>query len=403
MQERRLSFVLVSTLLTLSIGGWILTAALHQTIGKADQTIALVHKSGLYQAIIPSQIKQVQQDNPSLAGLPLDNPQVQKAIENSMDTKKIRQEGDMAIGDLYRWLEGKSNRPSFSINAMPDRQTLATELGDVAYQHAATLSTCHSIADVPTDIATNPLAAKCLPPGVDAEAVRQLVIGEVSTNQALASTDGTISADDIKFSNGKPVLDTFSSAPTWYKPALLLPTIFAVAAAVFMILLLIILRPFRGIKSVGKHLFVVGITLAICSLVIAWAIDWAFKRFVPDSGDANVNAALMKLTSLFDAAYRNNIIRLSAYVIVAGAVLYALGWILVRVFHHRSASGTPFKKKSPVPVASMDSLESAPPTASFTPAGPPALPKATATKKTTHKKKPSTSKKSTAHRTRKKK
>lgn len=404
--QRRLSFLILSPLLTLSIGGFILTTALHQTIGQPKQTEDLVQQSGLYQAIIPSQLAQVQKDNPSVSGIPLDNPQVQKALADSVNTKQIEGEGNQVIDTLYRWLNGNDTRPTFSINAMPDRQTLATELGQVAYQHAADLPACTSLSEVPTDIATNPLAAKCLPPGLSAEAVRQLVIGQVDTSDVLASTDATITQDDIKGPNGKPILDSFSSAPTWYKPLLALPKIFAIAAAVCALLLLVTLRPTRGIKSIGKHMLTVGITLGILALFVTWAVDWAFKRFVPQSSDADVNGALMKLVSLFDTALRNNIVRLSMYAVAAGAVLFAIGWALRRAAHHSSTGPKPAQSKHRSSAA--DRLEAPAPQASFTPAGPPALPKTAHATKAHRKRAATHSKKESAkslptHRTKKKK
>src|SRR3954452_17347578 len=71
MQSKSLSlpFILVSTLLTLSLGVWVLVTALSMTIGKPQQTEAIINRSGLYQAIIPSQVADTQAANPSLQNL----------------------------------------------------------------------------------------------------------------------------------------------------------------------------------------------------------------------------------------------------------------------------------------------------------------------------------------------
>jgi hypothetical protein len=78
-----LPFLIVSPLLTIALGVWVLTSALHMTIGTPKQTEDLLNKSGVYQAVIPSQVADAQAANPSLQNLPLDNPEIQKILGNS--------------------------------------------------------------------------------------------------------------------------------------------------------------------------------------------------------------------------------------------------------------------------------------------------------------------------------
>jgi hypothetical protein len=376
MPERRLSFLLISPLFTLSLAGLILILALSYTIGQPQQAQDLVHKSRLYNAVLPAQLSDMQKSNPSLASLPLSDQDLQRLLGYSVDSGIVQSQGDKAIDDIYAWLEGKNMQPRFTISIMPDRESLANMLGELARQHAESLPVCQSLADVPSDIAAHPMEATCLPPGITANTIKEYVIGEVNTDPSF-SADSIISSDDIKMPNGKPVLVNFSSAPVWYQRAQKLPIILAVLAVICALLLLTILRPGRGIKSIGKHLLAVGITLSICALALTWAIDWAFNKFVPKSSNPTINDALIKLTSVFDAAYRNNIIRLSVYFAVAGAVLYAIGFVLNRSRRTPVASTA---KKEDVKLREPDILEKAPPVATFTPAGPPALPSALAAK-----------------------
>src|SRR5438094_446213 len=111
MPEKRLSFLIISPLLTISLGLWILSTSLAATIGHPSQTKTLIHQSGLYQAIIPSQVGQAVKSNSALANLPLDNPKIQAVLDKSLDSSKVQTEGDQAVDGIYSWLEGKSPQP----------------------------------------------------------------------------------------------------------------------------------------------------------------------------------------------------------------------------------------------------------------------------------------------------
>lgn len=382
MSRKSLSFFVLSPLLTLSLGAWILTTALHQTIGNAADTKTLLHQSDVYKAVIPSEIAQAQQDNPSLQGYPLNNPQIQKALTRAIGPDKIQSQGDQAVDSIYNWLAGKVPQPQFIINVMPDRTQLATSIGNLIYRRASSLPTCTSASQIPADISTHPFDATCLPPGITPEAAQQLVEGEINTNPDL-STYAPITANDVTMPNGKPVFQQFSTAPKWYQRAQWLPMACGAAALFFILLIILAVGPLHGARVVSRHLLGVGITLAACAALITWGIDWAFRHYVPSSSNVTLSNALLRLTSVFDAAYRNHILRLSAYMAGAGAVLYVIA-LVARKIHHHAPTARPAKQQgSRIPAA--DSLESQPSIASFTPAGPPALP-ATTTPKSTHKK-----------------
>ncbi|HSH18321.1 MAG TPA: hypothetical protein VK978_02980, partial [Candidatus Saccharimonadales bacterium] len=188
MPERRLSFILLSTFLTLFLGGWVLSSALDRTIGEPAQAKDLLNRSGIYQAVVPAQLSEAGRSNPALANLPLDHPEVQKILSTSLGGKQVQTEGDKAVDSLYAWLEGTSPKPDITITAKPDASALAASLSNLAAAHAAKLPTCApGDAAAVAAITADPLSAKCLPAGVTAETVRGFVSGEVATNPALSA------------------------------------------------------------------------------------------------------------------------------------------------------------------------------------------------------------------------
>lgn len=382
MQESRLSFILTSFFLTLALGTWLLASSLAATVGKPEQTKDLLKQSGLYQAVIPAQVADVQRANPSLASVPLDNPEIQKILGSSLDAKNVEQQGDKAIDAIYAWLEGKSETPQIDITVMADQQRLATAAGNYVAKYVSGLPACAPGEADYAAFSTNPLEATCMPPGTDAQMVRSSVEQAILSNPALgASTQ--LTEEDVRLANGKTIMESLGSAPTWYQRAVYLPLIAAILIAFFAIVLLFVVGVRSGVKSIGKHALSVGITLAVVAIALAWAMEKSLSTFVPKSDNPNVGDALMRLSNLFNAAYRDNIIQSSLYLVAGGAVLLIVGILLTKLLA---------KSKLPPSITSTtDTLAAEPPKTSFTPA--PAAPAKTTKKKTTRKKKPVTKKK----------
>lgn len=368
-----LPFLLVSPLLTIALAVWVLASALHMTIGTAAETEDLLNKSGVYQAVIPSQVAQAQAANPSLQNLPLDNPQIQKILGSSLDSQNLQKQGNQAVDAIYNWLEGKSAKPLINISVMANQQDLATAAGNYAEQFASKLPACGpGEADYQT-LESDPLSIKCLPPGVDANTIRSAVENAVATNPALG-TSTEVTENDVKLPNGKTIMDSFNTAPKWYQRAQLLPLISAIVAGVCILLLLLILKPIGGIKSVGKHLLSVGIVLSLVAIGLTWLFKKLYTTFIYHSFNPNINDALNNLSDQFNIAYRNNIIHQSAYLAVAGAALILVAVILRQILRATAPAAVSSTARPATPNAQPESLSKAPAVSSFTPLGPPKLP-----------------------------
>ncbi|MDB5181999.1 MAG: hypothetical protein JWP13_762 [Candidatus Saccharibacteria bacterium] len=383
MPERRFSFsfLIISTLLTIALGGWVITSALTRTVGQPEQAKDLLNKSGLYQAIIPQQVADAQKANPSLSGIPLDNPEIQKILATSLDTQKLQNEGDKAVDAVYAWLEGKSGEPRIDISVMADQESLAQAAGDYAAKHAASLPACGPGEADYAAFADNPLSATCLPVGISPEIVQSNVEQAVANNPALG-TSTQLTENDLKLANGKTIMESFNSAPVWYQRARLLPLIFITIAAICVVLLLLILKTEQGVRSAGKHFLSVGITFALVAIALAWGLEKLFSTFIPKSDNPNVGDALMKLSTLFNAALRDNMVLVSLYLVAAGAIFLICALLLRRM--KRSTAGTT------TPEAPTDTRTPAPPKTTFVPAAKPATKKPA---KAAPKKKPATHKK----------
>lgn len=382
MYESRKSYLLVSTLLTIALGGWILTTALARTAGEPAQTQALLSGSGLYQAVIPQQVADIQAANSSLAGIPLDNPEVQKIIGTSLDSKRLETEGNKAVESVYAWLEGKTERPQIDIAVMADPTKLAEAAGDYAARYTATLPDCAPGQADYSALSANPLGATCRPPEVTPEVVRANVSSAVTSNPALG-TSTQLTEDDVKLTNGKTIVESFDYAPVWYQRAQMLPLVLAISVIVMMLILLVVLRPTAGMRSAGKHFMSVGITLAVIAVALTWVIEHGYDYFVPKAENPNVGDALMELTNLFNAAYRDNIVGLGLYSAAIGLGLIAFAYLTGKL--HRKPAVPQVTSNS------SSSLSKAPTAVSFTPLT--TTKSKTAKKKTTVKKKPAARKK----------
>lgn len=337
MLSRRSIVYIVSPVLTLSLGTWVLTTALDQTIGKPDQTKALLHKSGVYQAVVPSAVADAAKNNPTLASLPLDNPTIQKALAKSYNSQKIEAEGDQAVDGIYAWLDGDSKQPKISIDVAPDTAALAQAASD----YAGSLPPCGA-GQTAAAFLSDPLSATCLPAGVSKDSVRTFIASQIVGNPALTSIP-PITQDDIKVMGDMTIMDSFASAPWWYHWTKQLPMISIIVASVCSLLLLAVLSPLRGAKSISKHFLSVGIVLGLSAFLLAWALSKGLTTLLPKADNPTVGHAVAQLTVLFTDAYRSNIILLSSYLAAAGAVLLTLVYLASLTQKHTHATAAAAK------------------------------------------------------------
>jgi hypothetical protein len=147
----------------------------------------------------------------------------------------------------------------------------------------------------------------------------------------------------------------------------------------------------------------VGIVLGLVAIGLAWGFEKLFSTFVPESSNPNITDALTKLSNLFNDAYRDNIVHLSAYLAVIGLVLFILGWILVKLHRHAPATSPVTSSRPAASLSQPESLTASSTVASFIPKGPPKLPSAAKKATAKPKAKTATKKKTTATHKRKKK
>lgn len=322
---KRIAIGLVSGLLVAAASTWVLTSALHSTIGTADKTKVLLHESGIYQAIIPDQIVKAQQNSASWAQA-LANPQIQKLLAGTVSQQKVTQQGDKAVDSIYNWLEGKTTTPDISIEAAPDNSSIKNAVSNFTSQ----LPTCAAGESPGANIASNPLSARCIPAGISPSMITDYISSTIAANPQLANGI-QLTEQDLKVDHNQTIGDAYNWAPALYQQSQSLPLISMVVGVICIALLLLLLELRGGLRAAGKQLLIIGVVFALGAAAVVWALKKVLTALIPGGESTTLVSSLGKLITLFSDALRGNIIRFGIYLAIFGALLWIISIILSRL------------------------------------------------------------------------
>lgn len=285
----------------------------------------ILRDSGIYSSVVPNVLAQTGQISTAVGDISITDPSVEQAVEQAVPPTTVQKNVEVAIDNVYQWLDGKITQPTFDIDLAGSQADFAKSLAALAGQRLASLPTCTTGL---TATSFDALNATCLPPGVNAKAAADELQSEIASNDTLSQAH--VSASDIKGNrHGQSIFaDQLRNAPVQYRRIKKTPIIMAVLV-LLTAAVLIWLRPTwqSGLRHVGTIVLIVGILM----LVFAWLFNRAITtKIMPD---VNIdNAALQTdlrqgITDLSQQIEHNYYLAGGVYVVVgAGLVVTALAF-----------------------------------------------------------------------------
>lgn len=259
---KRLLLIALTPLLPLFLFALAFDYGVISTVGNVTKVKHTLSDSGIYSSVVPSLLKQNGQISTALGNISASDPLVQQAVKAAVPTAQVQKNSEVAIDNLYAWLNGKTDQPSFNLNFAGSSDSFAASLSDSLKQKLASLPACTTPLTVSSFDALN---ATCLPPGVSANSAANILKNDLSSSGNLLS-GATISSNDFKGNNPQKTVfqDQLSSAPKQYHRLKTLPTVLAVLA-VITAASLIFLRPTlkSGLRHTGTAILVVGLIMLI--------------------------------------------------------------------------------------------------------------------------------------------
>lgn len=301
-----LSLVLLATLL-----GTAFSSSMVLNLREPSRVENWLNQSRLYDRFVATIAEDSQepatdeakQDTSAIASTAASDAVVKKAAESAFSPQLVRQSAQTIISSNYAWLEGKTERPEFTIDLSEAKLSFAKQVGAYVRTYSAKLAVC-----TPTQLAelqnryVDPLTATCRPPSVTpedlgAETTRKLsTSGEFLSNPVV--TPKTLNPRDDK-GGSQPYYEKLAKAPEAYQLGLKMPWILgglSVVTAVGIIFLSSLKR--RGWRRVGIIIALAGVIL----IAVKFVADYGFTKLEDRVFNASTDGQLEQ--SLTDFAHR---------------------------------------------------------------------------------------------------
>lgn len=282
--------LLVPVLFVVLLAG-VYSAGINSAFSKPDKLKAWLHDSKFYDRFADYVVERASKvtPNPQTAAQVASDPEVVQAAKAAFPPQLLENSVNQFLDANYAWLQGKTDRPIFTIDLTGAKNSFALQLGQYAGKRFASLPVCTpaELAQFQNPQNINYLLITCRPAGLPANAVAEQVTQQTLVSDAFLKnanvtpeTIGETVRQGALQSQGlqptKPYYQTASLAPAAYRLAQVLPWIAGIVALLTGagIVWLSASRG-SGLRLIAIIAGAAGLVLPISKLVA----DVAFNRF----------------------------------------------------------------------------------------------------------------------------
>lgn len=276
---------LLAVVLFVSLLGGVFALSVNDTFSKPDNIKTWLKESKFYDNFVIYAIDQTEKSTGNVdgAGEASDNPAILQAAKTAFPPQLLEDSVNKFLDGNYAWLQGKTDKPEFSIDLTQAKETFAVELGKQAGVRFASLPVCtpDQLNQLQDPQSANLLEVPCQPPNLSLQTVidkitqetrggegflKDAVITPETINQVSASN--TQQPAQSQPQQEEPYYQSLSQAPALYKVGQLVPLIAAVVALLCLVgMILLPERKRSGLKPAAIVLAVTGLILLITKLI----------------------------------------------------------------------------------------------------------------------------------------
>lgn len=183
-----ISIYLVGLLFLLTANAYALFAVLDA--GSIKDTL---RQENTYAAIVPSVLSGATYGMQSAGQLPLSAPWVRQATDAAFPADDLEQKGNTVIDSGFVWLEGKTDKPTFTLDFTQNKARLGSEVGNYVEQQLRNLPAC-DIGNLPDSF--DVFTATCAPPGINPALLGQTASRQIVEDQNFLK-DPVISSENF--------------------------------------------------------------------------------------------------------------------------------------------------------------------------------------------------------------
>lgn len=301
---------------------------------RPDKIKAILDDSGVYQKIPVVLYEDIAKENQAQkTDIDLSDPKVKQAALDSFNPAFFESSVETALDGTYRWLEGETSQPRFTVDATKARNNFIKNIVEVEAARAEELPVC-TFAQLrqinPGSV--NIFNLKCRPPGVSIADQAEKAKTELRNNPEFLG-ETKLNAQDLKNEKGQPIFSANSELPEKFQLAKNLPLFLAVLSALLAIgLYLASPNKQQGLKRLSKILISVGFLTLLAPIMIKFLSG---KLLPAVSGDKVVSEIITPVVREFNAAAASIYYLLGGIMLAAGILLIIA--VYKNIFNFREA------------------------------------------------------------------
>lgn len=259
--------------------GFVRTATHPATVKK------LVAESGVYDSLVPNILQQTKTIETPLGNFSTTDPAVQKAAARAVTPQYVKQNAEAAIDNIYQWLDGKADQPTFKFDLAGPKTSFANSVAGTVQQRLAGLPTCTNSqsAQILLNGQFDVNDISCLPRGVSTQTAADQVKSGLSGSDFLDKV--TLNANQIgnrtnacqSLSPDCGVHNFFTdhqNLPKQYQRAKKTPLILSILTILTAAGIVFLSSSWqKGLRHIGINLAVIGVIMLIFSYALNRAVS----------------------------------------------------------------------------------------------------------------------------------
>lgn len=324
-----------------------ITASVIVVIFGNQATLKLIlQKTNSYSRFIPSVIEENVKNTPVNSAFSYEDPEIVAVITSSFPARDLRRNTEQFIDSVYLWLNGTTEKLTFTVDFTKNKQQFAAGLADYAFNKLERLPVCKQ---APPEL--DPLTATCRPKNLNLLESKKVYEKQINDSDSVLQKTLFTENDLPRNASGQTIAEQFHYAPqifTWLKRS---PYILGIASVILAIDFIILSpRKRKGIVSLSRILMGSGISIIIFPLFFSYVLPYFAKTLQFNSGVGGTQKIFSEIIDQLGNNVDILFILIGSGVAIAGFILYGIERIT-----RPTTKYTGLEKKSGVAVSAKKS------------------------------------------------
>jgi hypothetical protein len=298
---RRLGLNLATTIFSTFLVIFAVSLSAYVVLDKPATVKNALTDSGAYTVLVNNTLSQKQGE--LSAYLPVDQPEVQKAVEDAFSTSYLQRTTEHNIDATYAWIHGDTAKPRYSADLSEPKQALANNISQLVNQKLAGLPACTKLV-VPTTL-DDILNLTCRPVGFSTEYLTSAAQSAVEQSSLFDQVVAPVLT--LQDKQGKSLTDSLSILPTVYHYFVI--SLFVMPVILVLSGLAVIFggeTKRQGVKRIARSLIVTGILTVLLSFLAVWLLGKAAGLAAGSSSDLIlVEGKIVEIAHIIGRQLRN--------------------------------------------------------------------------------------------------